>query len=447
MKECQSLEWKAKWKDEYLEWICGFANAHGGRLCLGCDDDGNVVGLDNAKRLVEDIPNKVRDTLGIVVDVNLRQKGGKEFVEVDVPEYPIGVSCRGVYHYRSGSTKQTLTGPALEAFLMRRRGATWDAAPLPAFTVDDVDDEAVERFRTMAGRRGRVDADLLDEPKDVLMRKLHLASGDHLTAAAMLLFARDPEKWQLGAFLKVGYFESDAELLYQDEIHGPLIEQVDRAVELIRLKYMKARITYDGLQRLERYFVPEAALREALLNAVCHKQYQSGVPVQVSIYEDRLYIANAGCLPERWTVDTLMGKHSSRPYNPSIANVFYLAGLIESWGRGIEKICSACTAAGLPKPAFDAKPGDVMVMFSAPQAENPPATGICARIVDFCASPKSIREMMEAFGLKDRKHVAANVRKLVDGGLVARTLPDKPTSSRQKYVAVRRETRPAGSGA
>ena len=74
------------------------------------------------------------------------------------------------------------------------------------------------------------------------------------------------------------YFETDADLLYQDEIHGSILEQIDKIVELVYLKYMRAKITYEGMQRIERYFVPEEALREALLNALCHKQYQSGVP-------------------------------------------------------------------------------------------------------------------------------------------------------------------------
>lgn len=100
-----------------------------------------------------------------------------------------------------------------------------------------------------------------------------------------LLFSRDPERYQLGAYIKIGFFETDADLRYQDEIHGSLIEQVERAIELIHLKYMKARITYEGIQRKERYFVPDAALREALLNAICHKRYQGGIPIQVSVYE------------------------------------------------------------------------------------------------------------------------------------------------------------------
>ena len=116
MPESQNTEWKSKWKDEYLEWICGYANAQGGKIYIGCDDEGNVVGLPNARKLLEDIPNKIRDAMGIIVGVNLLDEDGKEYIEIDVPPYPIGISCKGVYYYRSGSTRQILTGPALEAF-------------------------------------------------------------------------------------------------------------------------------------------------------------------------------------------------------------------------------------------------------------------------------------------------------------------------------------------
>lgn len=122
MPEQQNIEWKESWRDEYLKWICGFANAQGGKLYIGCDDGGKVVGVSDSKKLLEDIPNKIRDAMGIVVDVNRLTEGDREYIEIDVPPYPIGISCKGVYHYRSGSTKQVLTGPALEAFLMRKHG-------------------------------------------------------------------------------------------------------------------------------------------------------------------------------------------------------------------------------------------------------------------------------------------------------------------------------------
>lgn len=367
MPENQNIEWKSKWKDEYLEWICGYANAQGGKIYIGCDDDGNIVGLPNARKLLEDIPNKIRDAMGIIVGVNLLAYGGKEYIEIDVPAYPIGISCKGVYYYRSGSTRQILTGPALEAFLMRKRGATWDNLPLPAFSMADVDDGVISKFKSLAAKKGRMETSLLDEPKEVLLDKLHLKNGDYLTNAAMLLFSSNPERYQTGAYIKIGYFENDAELLYQDEIHGSILEQVDKALDIIYLKYMRAKIRYEGAQRIERYFVPEAALREALLNAICHKQYQSGIPIQISVYEDRLYVANIGSLPEDWTLENLMQKHASKPYNPNIAHVFYLAGFIESWGRGVEKICHALKADNLPLPEYTIHPGDIMIKFTAPE--------------------------------------------------------------------------------
>ncbi|MBO6053671.1 MAG: winged helix-turn-helix transcriptional regulator [Clostridia bacterium] len=367
MPENQNTEWKSKWKDEYLAWICGYANAQGGKLYIGCDNDGKVIGLSNSAKLMEDIPNKVRDAMGIVVGVNLLEEDGKEYMEIDVPAYPIGISCKGVYYYRSGSTRQVLSGPALEAFLMRKRGAAWDSLPLPAFTLHDVSEDSVAYFKRLAARKGRIDKSVLNESKDTLMEKLHLKNGEYLTNAAMLLFSADPERYQTGAYIKIGYFENDAELLYQDEIHGSILEQVDKALELIYLKYMRAKIRYEGAQRIERYFVPEEALREALLNAICHKQYQSGIPIQISVYEDRLYVANIGSLPEAWTVENLMQKHASKPYNPDIAHVFYLAGFIESWGRGIEKIFSALKADDLPMPEYTIHPGDIMIKFTGPE--------------------------------------------------------------------------------
>ena len=107
---------------------------------------------------------------------------------------------------------------------------------MPAFTMNDVDDNVVAVFKKLAAKKGRIDSSLLDEPKEVLLDRLHLVNGNYLTNAAMLLFSKDPERYQLGAFLKIGYFETDADLLYQDEIHGSLLEQVDKAIELIYLK-------------------------------------------------------------------------------------------------------------------------------------------------------------------------------------------------------------------
>jgi ATP-dependent DNA helicase RecG len=145
-------------------------------------------------------------------------------------------------------------------------------------------------------------------------------------------------KYVMGSMIKIGYFKSNTDLVYQDVIEGNLFEQVDKVMELIFTKYLSALITYEGIQRVESFPISELAFREALINAVVHKDYSSQNSIQISVYEDKLLMWNAGDLPPHWTIDTLLRKHTSEPHNPLIAYPFFLAGYIESWGRGIEKI-------------------------------------------------------------------------------------------------------------
>lgn len=118
MSENQSIEFKEAWKDEYLKWICGFANANGGRLFIGKNDAGEIIPLENAKRLLEDVPNKARDTLGILVDVNLHPTAKGDYIEIIVEPYLYPVNYKGQYHYRSRTTRQELKGAALDKFLL-----------------------------------------------------------------------------------------------------------------------------------------------------------------------------------------------------------------------------------------------------------------------------------------------------------------------------------------
>lgn len=368
MKESQHIEWKESWRDEYLKWISGFANAEGGVLVIGKNDRGKVSGVADAKKLLVDLPNKVRDILGIMVDVNLRGKAPREYLEIVVPPYPNAISYRGEYFYRSGSTNQMLKGAGLERLLLRKHGRTWDGVPLPGVALKDLDKKALALFRAQAARSGRLSATIIKEPDGALLDKLHLREGAYVTRAAVMLFHPLPERFFGGAYVKIGFFESNTDLRYQDVISGDLLSRVNHAVELIRLKYMKALISYEGLQRIETYPVPEAALREAILNAVVHKDYASAIPVQVSVYADKLMIWNPGQLPASWTLARLLGKHSSEPFNPNVANAFFRAGMIEAWGRGIERILEACSVARTPAPEFRAEAAGLWAVF--PYAEG-----------------------------------------------------------------------------
>ena len=241
-REHQSIEWKESWQDEYLKWICGYANAYGGTIYIGVDDDGNVVGINNARELLERIPNKITDTMGIIVDVNLLHKDEQEYLEIIVDKYPSLISFRGKYYYRSGSTMREITGKELERALLKTQGRTWDGVPLPKLSVTDLKQDALQLFKEKAVQRGRLTTEDISVEDSILMENLHLIDEDgYLIRAAMLAFYKDPEKWVTGSYIKIGYFgKSDADLVYQDEVHGPLIEQVDKTVDLVYTKYMKA---------------------------------------------------------------------------------------------------------------------------------------------------------------------------------------------------------------
>lgn len=120
LPESQNVECKEIWKDEYLKWICGFANASGGYIYIGIEDETkNIVGVKNSKRLLEDIPNKIITHLGIIADVNLKHESGLDYIEIYVKPYNVPISYKGIYHYRSGSTKQELKNTALQDFLLK----------------------------------------------------------------------------------------------------------------------------------------------------------------------------------------------------------------------------------------------------------------------------------------------------------------------------------------
>jgi len=363
MSETQNIEWKPSWRDEYLKWICGFANAKGGKIYIGKDDNGNVVGIDNAKKLLEDIPNKTRDILGIIVDVNLRTTTEGNYLEIIVEDYPYPVNYKGQYHYRSGSTKQELKGAALDKFLLQKKGKKWDGVPVPNVSVSDLKDETFDFFRKRAFKSKRIEEEVLTDSNEHLIENLRLKENEFLKRAAILLFHPKPENLVTGAYIKIGFFESDSELIYQDEIHGNLFEQVEKTIDLLFTKYIKATISYEGIHRIETYEYPKEALREALLNAIAHKDYSSGIPIQISVYKDKILFWNDGQLPENWTVENLIKKHSSKPYNPDIANAFFRSGHIESWGRGTIKIIDKCKEAGLPSPTYYYESSDFWVEF------------------------------------------------------------------------------------
>ena len=363
MIETQNIEYKSVWRDEYLKWICGFANAQGGIIYIGKDDAGKVVGLRNVQKLLEDLPNKITAVLGIIADVNLQQTEEGDYIEIVVEPHPNPVNYKGEYHYRCGSTKQELKGAALDKFLLQKQGRKWDSVLIPNVSVSDLKSSTFDFFKEKGIRSKRIDENSKNDTPVQLLENLKLIENGLLKRAALLLFHPDPEKFVTGAYIKVGFFRTNTDLLFHDEIHGNLFEQAEKTMDLLLTKYTKALISYEGLSRVETYEYPEDALREALLNAITHKDYSGCVPIQISVYSDKIMIWNEGQLPENWTANDLLSKHSSRPYNPDIANAFFRSGYVEAWGRGIEKITELCLEAGLPAPQWMPQGSDFWMVF------------------------------------------------------------------------------------
>lgn len=350
--EDQHTEWKELWRDEYLKELCAFANAGGRTLLVGVNDQGEVVGVDHAKRLLEELPNKVRDKLGIVPDVAVAVQDGKECVRITVTAYPSLVSYHGKFYYRSDSTVQELNGNTLQSMLLARQGLGWDAVTVPGVSVDDLSERAFQLFRKKAIASGREQESFLMESRATILLNLKLMREEMLTRAAIILFHPDPEKYVFGSTIKVGYFLNDADLLFQDMLEGSLIEQLDMLKGMFKIKYQKAYIYYKGFQRIDDYLFPWEGLREAILNACVHKAYEECIPVAITVNENQIYIYNPGHLPEGWTPESLLGKHESKPRNQLLANAFYRCGEIEASGRGIGKIVKARRDAQLPPPSY-----------------------------------------------------------------------------------------------
>ena len=359
--ENQNKEYKRSWSDEYLKWVCGFANAQGGRIFIGIDDDKSVYGLTDSHRQMEDIPNKIVAFLGIVVDVNLHQRNGKEYLEIIVNPSNVPISYKGIFYYRSGATKQELKGAALQQFVLKKMGRSWDEIVCEGARMEHIDDEAVAYFVRKGIKAGRLPENAADDSTETILRNLDLIDDEGgLRNAAILLFGKRPSKFFACVEFKIGRFKSESDLRNQDMITGNLIQMADKVMEVLDNKYLIRPIHYEGLQRIEPLEIPENALREIIFNAIIHKEYP-GYSTQMRVYDDRIWLWNSGGLPNGITFEQFMGAHSSCPRNRLIARAFYLAGFIESWGRGIGKIRDEFVANGLEAPVYKEEMGGMSV--------------------------------------------------------------------------------------
>ena len=365
LQESQHLDFKQSWQDSHLKTLAAFANTEGGMIHLGKDDQGVTVALSDAKSLLETLPGKIIQKLGVYPRLDVNTENNCDFITITVEASPLPVAINGKYYQRVGSTNQEIKGAALSQFLISRDGSGWDDVPEPRATLDDLSQKSIIAFTRMAAERiPSIRQEPLKNNGDFfrLLQKLNLAQGEVLTRAAVLLFGVEPQSFYRESYTKVGLFASDADLLSDDQVRGNLFAQAEGVMGVLQSKYLVPKIYYQRMVRREKAEYPETALREAIVNSIVHRDY-AGPPIQVSVYDDKLIFWNEGSLPNSLEIADLKERHPSRPRNKTISDIFYKAGYIEAWGRGTLAITQDCLQEGLPEPEFRESFGGLEVIF------------------------------------------------------------------------------------
>ena len=211
-----------------------------------------------------------------------------------------------------------------------------------------------KRFKNFA--RERIPDIEYENDERIILQKLNLDSVN-LKRASVILFGKNPQQFFGSAVVKIAYFISASDIDMQNEVRGNLFEQAETTIDILRTKYLKSKIEYEVLERKDILDYPLPAIREALLNALVHRNYSTTSAIQIRVFDDKLEFINEGSLPPEIPLASLKGSHISKPRNILIAEVFQKAGFIETWGRGTNKIIQSCKDAGLPEPDFKAENG------------------------------------------------------------------------------------------
>ena len=373
--ESESLEFKRNTgrRREAAQTICAMLNHRGGRVLFGVTPEGNVDGQQVSDSTIQDVSAEIQEIEPPVfpriecIPVN----ADREVVVVSVDQgYMKPYVYRKTAYRRVGNTTLKMPRDAQDRMLIERVHSEqrWENQPATGWSVDDLDLSEILFTVDESIRRGRVSDPGTRDPEE-LLRGLGLVKDGVLLRAAIVLFGKTDrvEVEMPQCLLRVARFRGvdRAEFLdnrqFRDNAFGLLL----RAERFMRDNLPVAgRIMPNLFERVDDPLYPPEALREALANAFCHRDYTiGGGSVAVAIYDDRLEVTSSGTLHFGLTAEQLFLPHESLPWNPLIANVFYRRGIVEQWGRGTIKIAELTTSAGLPQPEIEDAGGCVTVRF------------------------------------------------------------------------------------
>ena len=370
--ESETLEFKESFGDEAIETIGAFSNAKGGTLLIGIKDSGKIIGFQIGNNTLEEIANRIQSVTDprLQPSFTILQYDNKSIVVIQVlPRTGAPVSVRGRYFRRVTKTNQRMSHEEIMQAMVASSGLSWDTFIEPSATLSDLDLESVSQFITAVKKSGR--RPMPDTASDFeFLKKIELIQDNAPTRAALLLFGKNPDHYFPSAFLKIGRFRSLTHIVDDLEAHGTLSHQLDIALGWFR-RTLTTEFAFTGnLQRDVLWEYPLNAIREALINVLCHRDYTSGAHSQIRLYDDHLKIWNSGNLPPSLTPEMLLKEHDSIPRNRLIAEAFFYMGLIERWGSGTTRIADELHTAGFPAPEFESKSGRFQVIFHKKTSEQ-----------------------------------------------------------------------------
>ena len=365
--ESENVEFKASFTKEVFETAGAFANTKGGVVVIGVSDSGEIKGIRTGKETLKDWVNQISQLTEprIVPEIDISDINGKSVTVIWIKEFPLKpVSVRGRYYRRVGNSNRVMTPQEIAQMHLNTTGTSLDAFPAANTVIDDIDMGKVNIYIQQANAAGRRKITDIDKPLKAL-EKLELVKGGRPTLAAILLFGKTPQEKVLQATVHCGRFKQETVIIDDKLIGGTAIEQIEEIMDFIR-KNINVRFVITGKPARDQIWdYPLEALREAVVNAVCHRDYADNADIQLKIYDDRLTIWNPGGLPPGMTIDELYNpNHSSKPRNKLLAQIFYDVELIERYGSGIQRIIDSCKKAGLPVPLFEEKFGGFLVVFN-----------------------------------------------------------------------------------
>jgi ATP-dependent DNA helicase RecG len=357
--ELPDVEFKESAGSTFFVSICSLANASGGIVVLGVDKHGAIVGVPPSSEYLDKVTNQIVSLLSIHPKIEVVDSEGKRAVVVTVDESPyVLISYKGQYWERVGATDRRMSQARLRERLIRTK--TWDALPTQC-PVDEIDDGAISRFINEAVGKERLPRESLSENYETLLEKLNLLVDGKLTNGALLLFGKNPQKYYVNLTIRLGRFKTATEIIDDQWADGNVFHQLERALTVLQ-QYVSVRYRIETIEREDVREYPFPALREAVVNALMHRDYFDIANfIQINAYDDHLWISNPGGLPDGLTVEDLKRDHKSIGRNPLIARVLRLAGYAEEYGTGTLRMVEEMKRAGLPEPEFREEMGGFSV--------------------------------------------------------------------------------------